>query len=500
MQLSNLLKGYVQLNAEQDLHISDLCMLPQDCKTESVFFTFKEEGIEQVTVTSMAIKNGAKTVIMPGKITTVSQATCTETNNSYLMISIPDLKALLPVLAQKFYQPNFSQAKFIGVTGTNGKTSCVRLIVQALSFLGKSAAMIGTLGVGFLENVVETGYTTPDIFMLYKYIAQLIQHKAEYIVMEVSSHALDQDRIAGVPFIIAVFTNLTRDHLDYHASMEDYLVAKKRLFATESLEYAIVNGNDSYAPDFLEVCSKTVSKVVCNSSESNGFSVAGCHYHPVRLTLKTKLSRGYKLSVNQNIHFITQLLGEFNISNLLSVIAVLKSLQFLNQDISTVMPHLTPVQGRLETIDIFHQPLCVVDYAHTPDALEKALLACREFATKKLICIFGCGGDRDQGKRPAMAKVAETYADYIVVTSDNSRTEAFEAIAMHIRAGFSCLDKPVHVIKDRRHAIRHAIKIAQEGDVILIAGKGHESYQITGTKKTKFCDMTVTRELLGEIH
>lgn len=498
MQLSELLQGYIQLSADQDVRVTDLCILSQDCVPGAVFFELKNpsnassKSTNKQDFVSNAIANGAIAVIREGAQIAVEQ------HNKYLIITLPNLRSQLAVLAQKFYQPNFDLITCIGITGTNGKTSCAKLIAEALSVLGYKAAMIGTLGAGFLDSLQETGYTTPDIFTVYKHIAEFIADQAQFVVMEVSSHALEQYRVAGVPFKIAVLTNISRDHLDYHQTMENYVNAKKKLFANPDLECAVINSDDAYSADFFTACSDKTNKIGFSQTKQGNYSRQLNFDYLINLLTKNKTPKGYELVFSNQNKFNTKLLGGFNIANLLAVSAVLIALQVPENKIFKALENLTPVRGRLETINIDAKPLCVIDYAHTPDALIKALQACREFTKEKLICVFGCGGDRDQGKRALMAKAAEEYADEVVVTSDNSRTESVNAIFADISTGFrkSFLDNHVNIIEDREEAIKFAIQNASQNDVVLIAGKGHETYQITGAEKLKFCDVSTAKQLL----
>lgn len=391
-------------------------------------------------------------------------------------------------LAETTYAIKNCVLDVIGVTGTNGKTSCSRLLAQAFDLLGEQAAVIGTLGAGFLSACEQTGCTTPDMLTIHRYIRQFADAGAKHVVMEVSSHGLDQGRVEGVPFDTAVFTNLTRDHLDYHGTMEAYAAAKEKLFTSWSLRHGVVNADDAFGRVLIQKYQHRMNMVSYGAGQMISLARAGATAY------------GYTLDVSVAGTIITvqsQLLGQFNISNLLAVIAVLYAQSVSLADIVNVVGRLSPVPGRLETIMLPHKPLCVVDYAHTPDALQKALVACREFAPGQVYCVFGCGGDRDKGKRPLMAKIAEAYADYSIVTLDNPRTESPSTILSDIQQGFSrCA--PVEIIADRKQAIQYALGKAKEGDVVLVAGKGHETYQIIGEERIPFSDVMVAKKYLEE--
>jgi UDP-N-acetylmuramoyl-L-alanyl-D-glutamate--2,6-diaminopimelate ligase len=388
-------------------------------------------------------------------------------------------------IAARFYQNPSQDMTVIGVTGTNGKTSCTHFIAESLKHFKKNCAIMGTLGYGFLPQLQDQGFTTPLGISLQKQFLDLKNQGAEFIAMEVSSHALAQNRVGGTAFDIAVFTQLSRDHLDYHKDMRSYAAAKERLFYQPGLRIAILNLDDSLGLHLA----RTLDAV-----QVIGYSLKG---HP---SLKipqiytqeiTLLQQGFHVQVQTpwgTGSFETSLFGEFNLYNLLAVIGVLGSLNLPLHVILQNIAALQPVCGRMQQFGGAGLPSVLVDYAHTPDALEKVLQALRPHCKGKLWCVFGCGGDRDRGKRPMMGTIAEQCSDFTVLTNDNPRTEDPEAIIQEIKDGISNSNK-LHVQLDRILAIQYAVQSADPNDIILIAGKGHEDYQIIGEKKFPFSDI-----------
>jgi UDP-N-acetylmuramoyl-L-alanyl-D-glutamate--2,6-diaminopimelate ligase len=413
-----------------------------------------------------------------------------ETDNT---IAVPALRRKCGVIANRFYAKPSESLQMFGVTGTNGKTSTVQLIAEALSLSGTTAGTIGTLGAGLYGKLVEGERTTPDVITVHSFLADMRDAGASHVAMEVSSHALDQGRVDAVAFDVAVFTNLTRDHLDYHGSMEAYGEAKAKLFAWPTLSAAVINYDDVFSETLIGKLSDNVTLIALSS---RGHEAANMHARNVRLNaggISFDLCRAeLALSVQ------SPLLGRFNVDNLLAVAGSLLALDWSLEKIAEVLPKLSPVGGRMSRVGGTHgMPLVVVDYAHTPDALEQALANLRSHTMGKLICVFGCGGDRDKGKRPVMAAIAERGADVVIVTDDNPRTENGDAIVQDIQAGLSHLSRAL-VQRDRAKAIAAAIKQAGSDDVVLIAGKGHETYQEVYGIKTPFDDLVQARLHLGE--
>lgn len=409
------------------------------------------------------------------------------------VIPCQGLPADISSIAGEFYGRPSQDVNVVGVTGTNGKSTCTHLLAQLSSLLGKKAAVAGTLGYGQLDSksasgLVATGLTTADPIASQRILAELKDAGADTIAMEVSSHSLDQHRVAGISFAAAVFTNLTRDHLDYHGDMNAYGLAKKKLFLHAGLRHRVINIDDEFG---RQLASSLKSSRTCKTwtysltDKSADLYLENVQHLAtgVRADLVTAWGSGELSSV---------LLGDFNLSNLLGVVGVSCAQGEALAQVLSALPMLKPVAGRMEQVSDSPDLKVIVDYAHTPDSLEQALRALRVHTRGNLSCVFGCGGDRDKGKRPLMAKIAEQLADTVIVTSDNPRTEGQAHITQDIRAGFSAPDK-VFFVEDRALAIKHSVTQARAGDCILIAGKGHETYQQVGENRLPFSDVKQAR-------
>lgn len=400
-----------------------------------------------------------------------------------LLLPIRGLQAQLSAIAGRFYGEPSRALTMLGVTGTNGKTTVSHLLAQALGHLGESCAVVGTLGNGFLGRLGSSSHTTPDPISLQSVLAELKHAGATHVAMEVSSHGLEQKRLAAVDMDIAVLTNLTRDHLDYHGSMDAYARAKAELFAWPDLKTRVLNLDDEFgaglAATYANSNLKTYSidnpqaHVHCREVE---FGNQG-----VRATIATTQGEGLLRS---------KLLGRFNLSNLLAVVATLSGMGYALRDILTVLPELTPPAGRMQALAEAGKPLVVVDYAHTPDALQQVLAALRLHvgAGGRLHCVFGCGGGRDTGKRALMAAVAEAGADQLLITDDNPRNEDPAHIRAQILDGLTSAANAAEYA-DRAAAIAAAVAGARPGDVVVIAGKGHEDYQEINGQRHAFSDL-----------
>ncbi len=407
------------------------------------------------------------------------------------MIAVPGLRARLGAMADRFHGEPSRTMTTVGVTGTNGKTSIVQLLAQAWTLRGRRAGTIGTLGAGLYGEAVPTGFTTPLVLQLHALLAQLRDAGADAVAMEVSSHALDQGRVDGVHFKVGMFTNLTRDHLDYHGTMEAYGAAKAKLFAWPGLEAAVLNLDDAFGRELLAGIHAPIRAI---GVSSRGAETASLRADDIVLDLA---GLSFSLRIDGDTHAVrSPLLGRFNVDNLLAVAGALHALGETPTDIAAALSMLQPVHGRMNRLGGDGRlPLVVIDYAHTPDALEQALISLRAHAAGRLVCVFGCGGDRDSGKRPQMAAIAEARADAVIVTDDNPRTENGDAIVADIVAGFAKPDVIV-IRRDRAAAIAHAIASATANDIVLIAGKGHEPYQEIDGVQYPFDDTANARAAL----
>lgn len=406
------------------------------------------------------------------------------------VIVVENLPYCLSEIAGRFYGHPSRQLTLTGVTGTNGKTSCTHLFMQLLNRLRQSCAVIGTLGVGIDGEFSAGVNTTPDAIAIQKDLFDWWQTGIKRVAMEVSSHGLEQGRVAALSFDQAVFTNLTRDHLDYHGSMEAYAEAKARLFHMPGLQTAIVNGDDAFAGELLAQLPATVTAYSYSTRrQANTVNVwvENIQYHDNGVSTQLHSPWG-----SHTLH--SPLLGEFNLSNVLAVIIAAVNTGLPIEDVLQAVTTLKTVSGRMERLPSNTGVTAVVDYAHTPDALEQALRAMRQHTSGKLWCVFGCGGDRDQGKRPQMGEVAQRYADHVVVTSDNPRNEVPAEIINEVLSG---IDRPTLVEEDRATAIGFAIAEAAVGDSVLVAGKGHEDYQQIGEDRLPFSDIKQVRLALA---
>lgn len=458
MKLSELLEKYVVIPPSQDVEVTSLCLSSREVTPGALFFAYPGEKADGRGFINEAIRNGAVAVIAESE-----NAGMSSWGGS--IFHLFGVQHKIGPIAQKFYNYPAKAMKIIGVTGTSGKTSVTNIIAQCLNHLDVQAYVIGTFGVGKPQGpFIETGINTPDPIHLQRYFLQLKDQGCDVVVMEVSSHALMQGRVQGVVFDAAIFTNLTQDHLDYHKTMQNYGLAKERLLTQHQVKQAIFNVDDAWCRQLYERYQATLP--------CRGFSL-----------------QNTTITVEE-----TGLIGEFNLQNVLAAVSCLLSLGYEENCVLSVLPNICPIPGRLELVQTAGAPRCVIDYAHKPDALQKALIAVRGMTTGKLFCVFGCGGDRDVTKRALMAKIAEQYADEICITDDNPRTESSKKILEDILQGFSQKEK-VHVISDRKIAIEAMMARAENQDIVLIAGKGHEKYQIIGHEKKYFSDKDIVEKI-----
>jgi UDP-N-acetylmuramoyl-L-alanyl-D-glutamate--2,6-diaminopimelate ligase len=426
-------------------------------------------------------------------------------------IRVADSRAAMGRIAAEFNGNPTAVRPLVGITGTNGKTTTTYLIEAILAAAGIPAAVLGTISYRFGTTVIEASHTTPESTELQSAFRQLGEAGARAFVMEVSSHALEQKRVDGCCFDVGIFSNLTRDHLDYHGTMENYLKAKQRLFSemlqpTEDkpLRRAALNLDDPYGTSIAAVCSCPVITFGINGQ---------CDVRPVNVTSSVKGISGTLVTPKGSFDFSSKLLGSFNLSNILAAVSAGIGLDLSLEAIRSGIENHTTVPGRMERVENKLGITCLVDYAHTGDALENVLATLKEIATGRIITVFGCGGDRDNGKRPIMGRIAAGMSDLAIVTSDNPRTEQPLKILEQIKAGITSLDireyhldeccdsfseKGFVMLENRREAIRLAIRMAKSGDIILLAGKGHEDYQIIGKVKHHFDDREEAAAALAE--
>ena len=483
MALAQLLPDVVGVPAT--LQVSGLVLDSRDVRPGDAFVAIGGFGTHGLHFTAQAAQAGAAAILFEPPVPADVPAPPADA------IAVPGLRARMGTMADAFHGHPSARMATIGVTGTSGKTSTVQLLAQALELCGTRAGTIGTLGAGLYGQARATGFTTPLVLQTHALLAQLHDEGAQAVAMEVSSHALDQGRVDAVHFSVGVFTNLSRDHLDYHGDMETYGAAKARLFATPGLRAAVLNLDDAYG--------RRLALDLPGSLQAIGTSARGADDADLRATGIGLDADGiaFDLHLDGRVQRVqSPLLGRFNIDNLLAVAGVLHALGHDAGSIAAVLGQLQPIAGRMNRLGGGDLPLVVIDYSHKPDPLEQALESLRGHLRGRLVCVFGCGGERDTGKRPQMAAIAERLADEVVVTDDNPRGEDGDAIVAGIVAGFA---EPGRVIvqRDRRAAIVEAIGRARAGDIVLVAGKGHEAYQEVAGVKHPFDDGVVAREALG---
>jgi UDP-N-acetylmuramoyl-L-alanyl-D-glutamate--2,6-diaminopimelate ligase len=488
-----LLDGIATVPAMESRSVVDLTLDSREARTGSLFFALPGRTVHGLRFAAEAAARGAGVVLWePGADVEPPKLPAT-----VFAAAIPGLKGLVGRIADRFFNWPSSQLRITGITGTNGKTTCAYLLAQCLERLGSQAAYMGTIGWGRIAALERPTLTTPDVVTLHRHLAQLRASGVREVAMEVSSQGLDQQRLDGVRFHAGAFTNLSRDHLDYHGTMAAYGAAKLRLFDAPDLKHIIVNVGDAFGRECARKLAGRVplTAIWIGAGESGWLAErALCATH---VTLDV---RGVSMQLEGSFgraEAATRLLGRFNAENALVVIACLLSLGTPLAEAARVLAECVPPPGRMEVIEsaAHDKPIAVIDYAHTPDALAKALGALREHCTGALWCVFGCGGDRDPGKRSIMGAVADELADQIIVTDDNPRSENPQAITRAIVSGIK--SRVARVIHDRGEAIGTALKEAKERDVVLIAGKGHEDYQIYGDTRRSFSDRREAQRNLG---
>lgn len=419
--------------------------------------------------------------------------------NNVPIIYIKHLDKHLNRIAGKFYNyPSFF-LDLIGVTGTNGKTTVTCLLADWVQLLGKKSAIMGTLGNGPLDNVCPSCNTTCSAVDNQKILSRFIKNKIKFVAMEVSSHGLDQYRVDALYFKVAIFTNLSRDHLDYHGTIKKYISAKWRLFNELCVDNYIINADDLIGYQWLSYLSRgvavTITGVLPNGWQGKWICAVSINYYfyGTHIVFNSSWGKGV---------VFTKFLGKFNVINVLLALGALLVLGYPLSLLLRTASQLRSVCGRIEVFKSYNKkkqyPTVVVDYAHTPDALKKVLSLIKEYCCGKLWCIFGCGGDRDRGKRSLMGAVAEQYSDYVVVTNDNPRTEDPQAIINDIISGIINVKKIFKIIHDRSYAIRTVIRQACPKDIVLISGKGHEQYQIIGNNRVYCSDRETVKNILED--
>lgn len=478
----------IQLTNIKDYLVNCPAILVNDLRADSrlvdendVFVATKGQVLDGRLYIEQAISKGASVIIYENIDGFVFN------DPKVLSFGVTNLSEKLPQLASAFYDHPSKKIKVIGVTGTNGKSSTTYYIAQFFELLNIRCGIVGTVGTGFIDKLESSMNTTPGPIEIQQILKNMYEQGASYVAMEVSSHGIVQHRIDGITFYRKAFTNLSRDHLDFHKTMENYFEVKKDFILDHSSEITVVNSDDQWIADRLLT---TIKTNIWTVGKDGKFSIT--NIEPTSSGTKFCLSfedQIYKLNLT--------LIGEFNVYNISMALALVLSANDSIDNIEKLI-HLAekikPLIGRMEIFKTNNFPMCVVDYAHTPDGLEKALSSLRSHTKSQVICVVGCGGDRDKGKRSIMAQIATSLSDKVIFTDDNPRTEDPIAIMNDILVGAK---GNFEVIHDRKQAIEHAINNACENDIVLVAGKGHEDYQIIGTKKIHFSDQEIIKEFEG---
>ncbi len=489
--LAELAVGFAA--APSDVIVNDVTLDSKAAGPGSLFLACKGRTHHGLKFAQQAVAQGARAVLYEDS----PDVGTPNLGAGVFVAAVPQLSQRASLIADRFFGAPSQGLTMAGITGTNGKTTCAWLLAQALQFCGRPAAYMGTLGFGRPPTVTPTEHTTSDPVTVQRHLAALRNLGAECVSMEVSSHAIDQDRVAAVRFNTAAFTNLTRDHLDYHGTMEAYGAAKSRLFGWPSLVNRVINVDDSFGAELA--AQPSPARLVITSQKGAAPVSALRHAEYVRAVRATPDPGGLLIGVDTSwgsAELIVRLIGEFNVDNVLTVLAVLLAWNIPLAQAVRALEQCRAASGRMEMFGGRGQtPLAIVDYAHTPDALAKALGAARLHCRGQLRVVFGCGGDRDAGKRPLMGRIAAELADDIIVTDDNPRTEDPARIVADIVAGIAGA-APTVVEHDRALAIRMALQRSAPDDVVLVAGKGHEDYQIYGRERRPFVDQAIVTAAL----
>ncbi len=486
--LRELLHGLVSdtlLAQLPDQRITGLSLDSRRCVPGSVFIAVPGLQGHGGDYVAQAVANGARIVLWQP-----AQDRAMPVLVGVQVFAVPELSSLLGQVADRFYGQPSSALRIAAVTGTNGKSTTAYLIADAAERCGIAAGYSGTVGYGRLNQLQTTTHTTPDVLNVHRQLAELRDSGARAVGMEVSSHALHQARIAAVQVDTAVFTNLSRDHLDYHGNMQAYGEAKAALFHWPALRHQVINADDAFGRELLSRAA-TAARTTAYTCGAETLATPVLRAHNVRLS-----AQGLALDITGDFGdavLRSSLLGKFNAENLLATLAVLVGWDVPMQQAVQALAQAAAPPGRMELLQ-GHGKRAVIDYAHTPDALEKALSVLKAHCQGRVICVFGCGGDRDPGKRAQMGAIAARLADSVILTDDNPRSEDPQVIINNILTGMA--DYPAIVQRDRALAIGQALQSAAANDIVLIAGKGHEDYQIIGADTRHFSDGEVVRAVL----
>ena len=471
MLLSQLLEDVNVLNSYEDREITDVTDKSNNIKDGCAFVCVVGARFDGHTVAEQVIKQGAKAVIVTRDLGLKEQIIVENSREAYAL------------MCKNLFGRSADKLKIIGITGTNGKTTTAFVIKDILKALGVQSGLIGTVKNMVGDKDFHTELTTPDPYDMHSLFKMMVDEGIEYCVMETSSQAFHQKRLAGINFVVGAFTNLSQDHLDYHGTLEEYMLCKKVLF--KHCDFAIFN-NDDEASAFMKDGIK-VESAGYSVNEASEYKAENAEYFSDRVE--------YDLNGKKVVFHIP---GSFSVYNSLTAISVVNRLGFPLEDVIDAIYHAKSVSGRVEVLKTNTPFSIIIDYAHSPDGLEKAINAVKGFTKGNVITVFGCGGDRDKTKRPIMGETVSRLSDIVVVTSDNPRTEKPEEIIKNILEGINVTDKEVIVITNRTEAIKKAISIAKKDDAILLAGKGHETYQVIGKERVHYDEREVVADILKE--
>jgi UDP-N-acetylmuramoyl-L-alanyl-D-glutamate--2,6-diaminopimelate ligase len=505
--LREITAGLVPVDVPADICVTDVTLDSRSASAGALFLACRGGKRHGLEFAQEAIARGARAVLYEDE-----DSAKPSIESEIFVASVPHLSRHVGTIADRFFGSPAQGLTVAGITGTNGKTTCAWLLAQALQICNRPAAFMGTLGFGVPPQLTPTQHTTSDAVAIHRQFAALRDLGAECVSMEVSSHAIEQHRVAAVRFETAAFTNLTRDHLDYHGTMQAYGATKARLFAWPGLAHRVINVDDPFGAQLALQPSSARLIITGRSSgiasaaratgarSSNVTDASGREAERVCARAVTRESTGLRVAIESSWgsgELLVPLIGDFNVDNVLTVLAVLLAWDVpLSRALAALSMCRAP-RGRMEMFGgDAGLPAAIVDYAHTPDGLSKALTAARAHCRGRLRVVFGCGGDRDPGKRPLMGRVASELADEAILTDDNPRTEDPAKIVADILAGFPSPDVPL-VEHDRAVAIRTALQRSSAGDVVLVAGKGHEDYQIYGMARRPFSDQAIVKDVLS---
>ncbi len=495
ISLANLCSDLIQLAQLPEVMITDLALDSRKVKPGSLFFAYPGHETDGRLYIGHALQQGAVAILY-------------EDDESFTLaipsdyqaipcIAVKGLSALIGPMAARFYNYPSQKMRVFGITGTSGKSSCSLFLAAALHDEQQKAGVLGTIGNGIYGAMQESSHTTLDAISLQKTLASLQNQGVQNIAMEVSSHALCQGRVNGLQFDTAIFTNLSHEHLDYHGNFTHYAAAKRRLFNFPDLQAAVINADDPYGQQWLQELNGKLPVYAYTLDSKLGKTSPVPTVYVQQMQLSTHgIAANVITPWGAGILHAKQL-GRFNLSNLLAVLTALLARGMPLEQALAKLADLPQVPGRMESFGGEALPTVIVDYAHKPEALKQVLLTLRDCGTGKLWCVFGCGGNRDRTKRPIMGQLAEQYADYLIVTDDNPRREDPKQIVAEILQEMQA-PHAVIVEHDRERAIAHAINCARPQDIILVAGKGHETYQIIGEQKILFSDALTVQRLLAE--